>query len=472
MSNRTFINTEENYYTSIDDFSKEIKPSKFYGKFFYYKCDVCGEIKSKRIYSTKTDLNVEFTCRECKYKRTSIERYGVQNPSMKKEICIKKFDTMMERYGTISTAQFIDFSKIDYSKSREKAKKTCLEKYGVENAGQAECVREKMKQTCLEKYGTEYPQKLEQFKEKSKKTIIEKYGSYRNSPTHKNRKNNQTEEDNLIRKSISRIFGGKSKQETKIGDFIKSIYDKEILEHKRKYTEGKELDFYLPDLNIAFEYNGVFWHGFNKHTKISKEEYMKNIDLKYNICKRKGIRLITIGEEDYLLYREALFEKIKSEILPNKEIRCDDCQLREITYEVAAEFCSHYFIGNIKQDNDNYGIFYNDELIGAISFENERLILSVKTGYKILNILDWIYKSLNRKFEYFVDLKYDTGSRNTDFDYKFYVYHKIVDKSDLTWDNLDYYCLRIYKDLSIEENVLRNNGTLVYNLGYERKVFG
>ena len=471
MANRTFINTEETYYTSIDDFSKDIKPSKFYGKFFYYKCDTCGEVKSKRMYSTKTDLNVDFTCRECKYKKTSIEKYGVQNPSMKKEICMKKFDTMMERYGTVSTAQFIDYSKMDFQARNEKSRKTCLEKYGVENVAQADCIKEKMRQTCLEKYGTEFPQKLEEVKNRAKETIIDKYGSYRNSPTYKYRQSNQTEEDTAKRKRAVRIFGGKSKQETEIGDYIKIIYNGTILEHKRRYLEGKELDFYLPDLNLAIEYNGIFWHGFNGHTKVSKEDYLKSLDEKYNLCKSKGIKLLTIGEEDFLLYKEAVFEKIRNEISPKEELNCEDCQLKDISYDTAAEFCSHYLIGDIKQENDNLGIFYNEKLIGVVSFENKTLILSIKTGYKISNILEWIHKNLDKEFVYYVNLKYDEGNRNTDFDYKFYVYHRVVNRQDLTWDNLNYYCLQIYDNLSIEENVIRNNGTLIYNLGYEMKYF-
>lgn len=88
-----------------------------------------------------------------KYRNTCLERYGVDNylktEKAKRELSEKfkdeefvskrtqKFkNTMIERYGTLSTAQNIDYSKIDFQKRNEKSKKTLLEKYGVEYVGQ------------------------------------------------------------------------------------------------------------------------------------------------------------------------------------------------------------------------------------------------------------------------------------------------------------------------------------------------
>lgn len=50
----------------------------------------------------------------------------------------------------------------------EKARQTCLERYGVECTSQLEWVQNKVKQTNLNKYGVEYPILLESFQEKKK----------------------------------------------------------------------------------------------------------------------------------------------------------------------------------------------------------------------------------------------------------------------------------------------------------------
>jgi hypothetical protein len=56
---------------------------------------------------------------------------------------------------------------------------------------------------------------------------------------------------------------------------------------------GQELDLYIPDKNIAIEYNGLYWH---------TEEQGKDKNYHYNkwvACKEKGIQLIQIWEDDW-----------------------------------------------------------------------------------------------------------------------------------------------------------------------------
>jgi hypothetical protein len=55
-------------------------------------------------------------------------------------------------------------------------RKSCMEKYGVENSAQSKCVQEKYKKTCLEKYGVEHCFQSEKVKNKIKETMIKRYG--------------------------------------------------------------------------------------------------------------------------------------------------------------------------------------------------------------------------------------------------------------------------------------------------------
>lgn len=85
----------------------------------------------------------------------------------------------------------------------------------------------------------------------------------------------------------------KSKGEKELCDFIKSIYPGEILENTRKFIGGKELDIYLPELKLAFEYNGEYWHQFHEE---KEPGYHKN---KRKACKENGIKLIEVWENDW-----------------------------------------------------------------------------------------------------------------------------------------------------------------------------
>ena len=61
-------------------------------------------------------------------------------------------------------------------KKRSRIKKTCLEKYGVENPLQNKEIQEKIKKTCLKKYGTKNPLQNKEIREKQKQTCLKNHG--------------------------------------------------------------------------------------------------------------------------------------------------------------------------------------------------------------------------------------------------------------------------------------------------------
>lgn len=55
-------------------------------------------------------------------------------------------------------------------------RKTCIEKWGVDNPSKSNKIKEKIKETNLEKFGVEYPLQNEEIKEKTKNKFIENWG--------------------------------------------------------------------------------------------------------------------------------------------------------------------------------------------------------------------------------------------------------------------------------------------------------
>ena len=85
---------------------------------------------------------------------------------------------------------------------------------------------------------------------------------------------------------------GTSKREKEFIEFIMDVYDGRIITNDRKVLNGKELDIYLPEINVAIEFNGIYWHqekfsGKKKHSE------------KYWACHDQGIRLLTVWEDDW-----------------------------------------------------------------------------------------------------------------------------------------------------------------------------
>lgn len=111
----------------------------------------------------------------------------------------------------------------------------------------------------------------------------------------------------LMRHLCRRCYHLSSVDEEVIFDYISSLYDGEILHGigARKIIPPKELDIFVPGLNLAFEYNGIYWHSYarsmknddkcNEHPKrnCGKTRHIE----KLNMCQAKGISLVQIFED-------------------------------------------------------------------------------------------------------------------------------------------------------------------------------
>ena len=90
-------------------------------------------------------------------------------------------------------------------------------------------------------------------------------------------------------------------------DYVSSIYDSIILENDRTAIKPRELDIYLPDLCLAIEYNGDYWHA---NPNYYSENYIigdvpakivwKRDKQKINCCIKAGIELLIIWEDDWV----------------------------------------------------------------------------------------------------------------------------------------------------------------------------
>lgn len=99
-----------------------------------------------------------------------------------------------------------------------------------------------------------------------------------------------------------------SKGEKEVLKYIQTIYFGKIIENDRKLLNGKELDILIPDLNLAFEYNGEYWH--NKREQESPGYHF----LKEEQCRQAGIELINIWENDWKTSKKEIKHLLKTKI--------------------------------------------------------------------------------------------------------------------------------------------------------------
>jgi hypothetical protein len=133
-------------------------------KFYANNIDRLSKIRETKLerYGSETFVNPE------KAKKTCLEKYGVDNVSKSQEVIDKIKQVNLEKYGVEWNWQ----SEI----VKDKIKKVNLERYGVENPSSSEEIKEKRKKTFLKKYGVENPFQCSKIKEDIKKSYIEKFG--------------------------------------------------------------------------------------------------------------------------------------------------------------------------------------------------------------------------------------------------------------------------------------------------------
>jgi hypothetical protein len=98
------------------------------------------------------------------------------------------------------------------------------------------------------------------------------------------------------------VFHNRSKAELEIEQFI--LDNGVSVNGKRKMVEGNEIDVYLSELKIGIEYNGIYYH---------TEEFGKDKDYHLNkteVCKRNGIKLIHVFEDEFVLHKDIVMNKI------------------------------------------------------------------------------------------------------------------------------------------------------------------
>lgn len=97
-----------------------------------------------------------------------------------------------------------------------------------------------------------------------------------------------------------------SKLELGLQEFVKSL-GYEIITNKKDIIKPYELDIYIPSLQKAIEFNGMYWHYYERNPNCKPKAYHA---MKSNLCKDKNIRLLHIREDLWRLKKENMKQAI------------------------------------------------------------------------------------------------------------------------------------------------------------------
>lgn len=304
----------------------------------------------KCVETNKRKYNAEHysQTQECRdrVKKTSIEKFGEEHYAKTQECKERVANTNENKFGYKYLSQVPEV--------KEKIKEVCLEKYGVENVFQAEEIKQLIVKNNKEKYGVSHPMQNEIFKTNVIENIIKKYGKF---PVN--------------------CYG---KAQGDLQNWLNSF--KFNFKTGCRILKGKQVDLYDEILKLGIEYCGLYWHNELSPQSRDKEYHHK----KYEDCLSKGIRLITIFEDEWSQRQQQCKNFLLHTIgHHDRKIHARKCKIKEITKKEANTFYEGQHIqGGCNLSLVNYGLFFEDELVGVMSLGRHH---RQKQKYILLNRL-------------------------------------------------------------------------------------
>jgi hypothetical protein len=156
--------------------------------------------------------------------------------------------------------------------------------------------------------------------------------------------------------------------------------------HTNKRTIiGKELDIFLPDHNLAIEYNGTYWH----HDKIPHITKSYHRD-KFISCEEKGIELFTIFSDSWENKKEIWKNKIKAKLGLSEKVYARNTSVITLTPARTRLILDNNHIQGYCTSQYCYGLKYNDEIVAVMTFSNNRVGVGKDRGKDTYELVRYV----------------------------------------------------------------------------------
>lgn len=360
-------------------------------------------------------------------------RYGDDNPTKRPEVREKLRKATRKKLPVII----------------EKRRETMLRKYGVENPFQNEEIKQKIKETNLKKYGVENPNQLKSLKEEStkkqKKTLAKKYNHDERITLLK--ETFQKLGRKLSPKEMIALWGctqanayifmhnnhleeyielKTSNLELDIENFLKA-HNINFQKHCRNIITPQELDFYIPEYNVAIEANDLWTHNSTRNTYGGKAKDKKYHFRKSQECEEKGIRLIHIWDYEWFNTRQRpiLESIILGACNQSEKIFARKCSIEVVDSKTMKDFFNKNNIQGFRGGKMAINLVYNGEVVmsyilgfpffGRGKYQWEVIRGATKLNCRVIGGATKIWKYFLRNYDpescvYYIDYNYFNGN--------------------------------------------------------------
>jgi len=212
---------------------------------------------------------------------------------------------------------------------------------------------------------------------------------------------------NLYSKNLSDIeMPSQSSYEIEIVNYIKTIYDGEIITNSKKIIYPFELDIYLPSLKLGIEFNGLYFHSELSSGRGNSYHLSKTLTAMKN-----NIHLIQIFEDEWKNKKDIIKSMLSAKL--NKltiKLNARDCIIKTVDVKLKNEFLSQNHIQGSDKSAICYGLYFKEELVSLITFGSLRSALGNKSKLNHYELLRFCNKQnincrggFSKLFKFFIN---------------------------------------------------------------------
>lgn len=335
--------------------------------------------------------------------KTYQEKYGVDHFSKTQDYLDKRTATTLEQTGGLYTNHFQDVDKI---------KAVNIEKYGVDHFSKTVEGRTRLSENSVMKnplialkcklsrmlksnrYESELIDILLYKDEQAFKSFINNIAKS-NSFIHRMQISNHLDISYSWLNNLFRQFDmhndyltlgtSTSFKEYEVLQYVESL-GFNVKHSDRTILNGKEIDILIEDKKLGIEFDGLRYHsvvsgGKDKYYHLEKTE----------LAESKGYQLLHIFENEWddKVKRTIWKSIIKSKLgLSNRRIFARKCVVKSLLSKDSREFFDKNHLSGFIGASIHLGLFYNDELVSAISYGKSRFAKNENEIYRFASLLD------------------------------------------------------------------------------------
>lgn len=324
--------------------------------------------------------------------------YEIKSP-VKCRFCKNENVKFIKFYSGYLTYCSVKCSKND-DVIRKKTINTNLIKYGVDNVSKNKDIQQKIVNTNLKKYGVNNVSKNKDIVNKIKNIKFEKeLNDWKIKLNNSNIKIEYLDNDDILisgycdehetfiikrqtlysryyrqtLENVCTVCNPINENVSNVENDLRNFIEKELLFNTEKIQiDGKEIDIFIPKHKLGIEFDGLYYH-----SNLFKD---KNYHLhKTNVAEDAGISLLHIFEDEWLNKKNIVKSIIKSKLgLFDEKIYARLCSIKELKSDETIDFLNKNHIQGGIGSKIRLGLYYQNELVGVMTFGKKRLAMGNK----------------------------------------------------------------------------------------------